>query len=186
MIYKFMISLALLLACTCANAQIENSTCKRIAGSLGDLNLSNCVIQDGVLVAKYQKAAPASPFSTEFDKRNFFLALSSDSSVLYKRIGVRSKNRKISLISTLLAMPPEQDQILIRHVIKKEVKFGGWTVFFEEVQYAAQGQVPGYAMKCGTAIRSLALKNEMIAASECFPYRNKELFLETLNNIELP
>lgn len=186
MIGKLFVILTFSTVFSCASAQPAPSFCKQMTGTLDGLALSNCIESNDVVVLKYQQTVPASPYATEFDRRSFFIALSKDSEALFERIGMRTSGQTVSLVSTLLAHPPEQDQILHRQVSKTKIEQGDWVVSLEEIQYEAQGQVAGYMMECGTAIRRQPSTGEIIAASECFAYEDKERFFQTLSKVKLP
>jgi hypothetical protein len=167
----------------CANAQPIAVSCNSAAKTFGDLVLSSCSNTDNVLILKYQQNTKTSPYATEFDSRSIFMASSDDENALFRRIGLRKTQRGLLLVSTQLAKVPEPDQINHRKVVKTQTNRGAWIVFFEEMQYASQGQAPGYAMECGTAIRRIATLPNISAVSECFAYENKQRFLQILTEI---
>jgi hypothetical protein len=185
MIARLIAALAFLLIFSYANAQPINYLCARVAREQDDLSLSDCSYVDGVLIVKYQQPSPVSPYATAFDRRRFYVAVSNDADALFNRVGVKRTRRGIVLTSTLLASPPEASQIKRRQISKTKIKRGGWVVLLEDIQYAAQGQVAGFPIECGTAIRQQLPTNEIVAASECFAYEDRERFLRMLGKVNL-
>lgn len=182
---RFLIAAIFSFAVLHVSAQSEATSHPDAINSSDELALSDCVTEDGVRVLKYGEAAPASPYATAFDRREFFIALSDNFDALSKRIGATRAGQSITIKSSQLATPPEVAQIKTRHTPRKPTHEGNWNVFWENIQYAGQGSDMNFPIECGTALRSHPSKQRFIAVSECFAYENKERFLRTLGEINL-
>jgi hypothetical protein len=155
-----------------------------VNSSLDNLTMASCATEGGVRVLRYEEGISRSPYASEFDKREFFVAESNNVDVLANRVGIRKTRHGLALRTTLLASAPEPSQIASRDALRKTTASNNWTIFAEHVQYAAQGSVMGFTIECGTAIQLHPSKGKFLAASECFSLENKKRFLATLTKID--
>jgi len=120
MISKILIAFVLLSTFSYVHAESTSPNCHDVTVILDHLTLANCQMMANVVVMNFHGTPPTSPYATEFDKRNFVLAISKDVNALLKQAGIKTTKSGTSLISTTLVHPPYEDAILIRHVSKKK------------------------------------------------------------------
>jgi hypothetical protein len=152
--------------------------------SFEGLTIASCDSQNDVTTSKYAHITPNSAYATEFDRRELFVASSSNLDSLYQKIGLVRSGQSLNLKSTQLALPPHSDQIASRHVLRKTIRKNSWTIFLEDIQYGSQGGAPGFAIECGTAIQPKPVEGNFVSVSECFSNENKQNFFKTLTDVK--
>jgi hypothetical protein len=80
---------------------------------------------------------------------------------------------------TQLVQPPVAEQVIRRTPDLNVQSHRGWRIFFEHVDYGAQGGEIGYAVDCATAIKTN--ERDVAAVSECFAIEERYRFLQTLS-----
>lgn len=183
MMRKTLLGAMLLTKCFVAPAQTTDMTCVTVPRILGELTLIACDTSNEVTVAEYRSKKLSSPFATDLDQRRVSVAVSKNGDALTRRAGLKKTKQRLRLESSKLADIPESDSILRREVDWGVKKYHRWSIYKEFLQYAAQGNTPGYPMKCETAIINQDQPKYFLIASECHDFSDKN-FTKILDDIE--
>lgn len=157
------------------------SCCEGLSLDSAELRLLGCSDRNGVVLCTYVGSTDASPYATEFDRRTVVIACGAESPSLRAMIGVPLEEKDAGGYRTLLARPPEEEQVVRRTPDSSVQNYFGWQVYSERVDYGAQGGMSGYTIDCATAIK--ATERYTSAVSECFSVEKRNRFLQTLPQV---
>lgn len=164
-----------------ANGKSDFKDCAALPTAfIEGLSRTACEISQSVIIESYSSPRPTSPYASEFDWRNVAIASGKKSNAVMAVAGIKS-GPAATRIQTGLLRPPLPDRIAKRYLIPKASRYGHWVIAYEQVEYGAQGSIPGFAMECATAIRSF--KQEIKVVAECFPFGGRVRFSKALGAI---
>ena len=135
-----------------------------------------------VTLVTYREPSSFSSYATELDQRSVVVGYGLNLKQVKEAAGVLSNNGKDYLSRTLLTAPPMTEAIESRKPTRSSTNRGPWVVFFEQIQYGAEGGGQGYVIDCGTALKTE--EGTAIAVAECFSLENRQRFLNTLDQIQ--
>ena len=146
------------------------------------LALTECEQKNQLTLATYRAPSSSSSYATEFDQRSVVVGYGLELKQVKEAAGILSNNGKNYLSRTLLTTPPMTEAIESRNPVKSPKSHGDWVVFYEQIQYGAEGVAQGYVIDCATALKTE--RGTTIAVAECFPLENRKRFLIMLDQIQ--
>lgn len=150
---------------------------------LYSLSRTACENSRSVTIERYSSPKPASPYASDFDRREVVIAsgktVESIRAVAGIRVGPSARQ-----VQTDLLHPPFADQIGKRYPLPKTSRYRHWVISYEQIEYGAQSSAQGFPLECATAIRSTTRATKIVA--ECSPLGERARFSKTLDAVERP
>ena len=145
------------------------------------LAITECAQKNQVTLVTYREPSSLSPYATALDQRSVVVGYGPDMKQVKEAAGILSNNGSDYLSRTLLTAPPMAEAVESRKPTSSSTNRGRWVVFFEQIQYGAEGGGQGYVIDCGTALKTV--QATAIAVAECFSLEDRQRFLNTLDQI---
>lgn len=173
------LSLVFLMRAAIADSNLPGCSTPPLA-LIDGLSRTACEISRSVTIERYSSPKPASPYASEFDRREVAIALGKKAGSVTAVAGIKAGANAVQVQTSLLP-PPFVDQIAKRYPTPKARRYKHWVIAYEQIEYAAQGTAQGFPLECATAIHSTTQVTKIVA--ECFPLGERARFSKTLDAV---